>query len=252
MTTLNDSLPKAPTLSDLQLPPWILARLTQYFNEKTSLQGICLVTGTNESFVTAGLYALLTEFAKQPLVSFSIERAPHYAPVQMHRESSCTQKIAQEDAEYLAAIRAALLYDPDLILTDKSDTTPLVDLLMHSSLTGHAMLVGHNAPNTALALTGLTGLATEPQFVGNTVEIVLAVEPLSENNSVAAYELIMMTKEMRDLLQTKPDARALWALAENQGSRSMLDDAKEKAAQGLSTAEELAAFQTRLAKTALS
>lgn len=56
---------------------------------------------------------------------------------------------------------------------------------------------------------------------------------------VAAFEIIRMTPEMQDLLMKSPTALEIWQLAKDQGSRSLFEDAREKAQLGITSFEEV-------------
>lgn len=57
---------------------------------------------------------------------------------------------------------------------------------------------------------------------------------------IAIFELIKMTKELRELILTRPTAQAVWKLAVSQGAVSMFQDGVEKVKNGTTTIEELA------------
>lgn len=56
---------------------------------------------------------------------------------------------------------------------------------------------------------------------------------------VAAFEMIRITPEMQDLIIKNATAREIWELAKKQGSRSMFEDAKNKAEMGVTTFDEV-------------
>lgn len=55
----------------------------------------------------------------------------------------------------------------------------------------------------------------------------------------AIFEFIQMTPEMRDLVLKNPSSGEVWALAQQQGARSMFDDGVDKVKNGVTTLEEL-------------
>ncbi len=59
------------------------------------------------------------------------------------------------------------------------------------------------------------------------------------NGRVAIFEVIKATKELRELILTRPTSQAIWKLAVTQGSRSMFRDGVEKVKNGTTTIEEL-------------
>lgn len=55
----------------------------------------------------------------------------------------------------------------------------------------------------------------------------------------AIFEIIKITKEMRDLILTNPSTKQVWDLAKSQGARSLFEDGIEKIKNGITTPEEL-------------
>lgn len=56
---------------------------------------------------------------------------------------------------------------------------------------------------------------------------------------VAIFEIIQVTREMKDLILKNPSTKQIWDLAQSQGSHSLFSDGLEKVKSGLTTIEEL-------------
>ena len=56
---------------------------------------------------------------------------------------------------------------------------------------------------------------------------------------VAIFEIINVTKEIKDLILTNPSTKQIWDLAKSQGAQSLFEDGVEKVKNGVTTLEEL-------------
>lgn len=276
----ESSLPQPPTLSDLVLPSWILARLTEYFNQLKSIEGIRLVSSSSPALTRACLYALYKEFTRWSGSAVLIERdaatyaLPSASPSQgdgahalwraanasdnispdtlkiINEKNSATRVQVANSGEYPTEMRTALLGDPDLLLIDAVTDKTTLAISVHAAFTGHAVLAGMPTIRAAHALSTAMQISEDAALTPLAISFVLSSEPIAETDQ-NAYELIMVTQEMRELLKSRPTAQAIWDLAKTQESRSMLDDAREKEKNGTITHADFVAFAQKLSETNL-
>lgn len=275
----ENTLSQPPTLSDLALPSWILARLTEYFNHAQQASGIKITSGSSPAVTSAALHAFLSTYAKWPCISILIEQEALYAQpdasqthndgahalgraaaangelspdtLQVINEKSSTSRVlVSSPEEYSIQIRAALQRDPDLLLIDAIAEKTTFALAEHASFTGHTVLAGMPTRRAANTLSAVMQFSQNPALTPHAISFVLAVEPIALT-SQNAYELIVVTPEMCSLLKTRPAAQAIWDLAKTQGSRSMLDDAREKEKSGAVTHTDFETFEKTLSQTGL-
>ncbi len=275
----ENSLPPPPTLSDLALPSWILSRLTEYFNHKEQAGSIKIASSSSPTVTNASLHAFLSTYAKWPCASILIESEALYAQPgvsQAHddsahalwraaaannalspdtlqiinEKSSASRVLVSGPEEYPTQIRVALQRDPDLLLIDAVTDKTTFALAEHASFTGHTVLAGMPTLRAAYALSIVMQFSENPALTPYAISFVLASEPIALT-SQNAYELIMVTPEMCNLLKGRPAAQEVWDLAKTQGSRTMLDDAREKEKSGVITHTDFEAFERMISQTGL-
>ncbi|MEK7583638.1 MAG: hypothetical protein AAB490_00190, partial [Patescibacteria group bacterium] len=56
---------------------------------------------------------------------------------------------------------------------------------------------------------------------------------------IGVFEIIRVTKELRELMVKRPSSSQIWELARKQGAHSLFDDGIEKVRSGVTTLEEV-------------
>jgi general secretion pathway protein E len=221
--------------------------------------GILLVTGPTGSGKTTSLYAALGRIDRTSRNVMTIED-----PVEYHLDGISQMQVnVKRGVTFASGLRALLRQDPDVILVGEIRDKETADLAIQASLTGHLVLATLHTNDAPSAITRLVDIGVEPYLVTSTLLGVLAQRLLRRKckscggngtiagvrcescygsgyrGRIAVYELMVMTDELRRLAARSSDALSLLDAAKAGGFRTMIDDAKEKIAQGLTDEAEV-------------
>ncbi len=221
--------------------------------------GILLVTGPTGSGKTTSLYAALGRIDRTSRNVMTIED-----PVEYHLDGISQMQVnVKRGVTFASGLRALLRQDPDVILVGEIRDKETADLAIQASLTGHLVLATLHTNDAPSAITRLVDIGVEPYLVTSTLLGVLAQRLLRRKckacggtgtiagvrcescygsgyrGRIAVYELMIMTDELRRLAARSSDALSLLDAAKAGGFRTMIDDAKEKIAQGLTDEAEV-------------
>jgi general secretion pathway protein E len=171
-------------------------------------------------------------------------------------------------------LRSILRQDPDVILVGEVRDSETADLAIQASLTGHLVLATLHTNDSPSAIPRLIDIGVEPYLVTSSLLAVMAQRLLRRvctacggtgvpagdagrpgagtprsrcevcfgtgyKGRLAVYEIMPMNDELRRLTGQRADAVVLAAAARAAGVRTMIDDAREKIARGLTTEEEV-------------
>ncbi len=214
--------------------------------------GIILVTGPTGSGKTTTLYGALGMVDRGSRNVMTIED-----PVEYHLEGiSQTQVNVKRGVTFATGLRALLRQDPDVILVGEVRDPETAQLAVQASLTGHLVLATLHTNDAPSAIARLIDIGVEPYLVTSTLLAVLAQRLLRKIctdchgvgcehcfdtgyfGRTAVFEVMRMTDELRHLTAQNADAVTLAQTAVAHGMRSMIDDAKEKIAAGVTTEQE--------------
>ena len=229
--------------------------------------GMILVTGPTGSGKTTSLYAALEQVDRTSRNVMTIED-----PVEYHLDKISQMQVnVKRGVTFAAGLRSLLRQDPDVILVGEVRDAETAQLAVQAALTGHLVLATLHTNDAPSAISRLEDIGVEPYLINSSLLAVLAQRLLRRvcpvcagsgsvpapagsradtlrcekcygtgySGRVAVYELMRMTDELRAMTMKSADAVALRELAITQGMRTMLDDAREKIASGLTTEEEL-------------
>jgi general secretion pathway protein E len=236
--------------------------------------GMILVTGPTGSGKTTSLYAALGRVDRTSRNVMTIED-----PVEYHLEHIAQMQVnPKRNVTFATGLRSILRQDPDVILVGEIRDAETANLAVQAALTGHLVLATLHTNDAPSAISRLADIGVEPYLINSSLLAVLAqrlmrrvcpacggkgvVEGAASgrpgaagrgskeqrcercfgtgyHGRVAVCELMKMTDELRRRALESADAIAIRELAIEQGMRSMVDDAKEKIAAGLTTEAEL-------------
>ena len=192
-------------------------------------------------------------------------------PVEYHLEGiSQTQVNVKRGVTFAAGLRALLRQDPDVILVGEIRDQETAQLAVQASLTGHLVLATLHTNDAPSAIARLIDIGIEPYLITSTLLASMAQRLLrrtcktcggsGKGNSfvagagtgrcdkcfgsgyfgrIAVYEIMRMTDRLRELTIQGADAVTLAKTAHAEGMRSMIDDAREKIAMGLTDETEI-------------
>lgn len=226
--------------------------------------GIILVTGPTGSGKTTTLYGGLGKIDRTSRNVMTIED-----PVEYHLEGiSQTQINVKRGVTFAAGLRALMRQDPDVILVGEIRDKETAQLAVQASLTGHLVLATLHTNDAPTAIARLIDIGVEPYLVTSTLLAALAQRLLRRTcqtckgsgkgsstglyagrcekclgagyfGRVAVYEIMVMTDNLRRLTSQGADAVTLAETARKDGMRTMIDDAREKIALGLTDEREI-------------
>ncbi|RMH30014.1 MAG: type II secretion system protein GspE [Planctomycetota bacterium] len=221
--------------------------------------GIVLVTGPTGSGKTTTLYAALERIDRGSRNVMTIED-----PVEYHLDSIAQVQVnPKRGVTFATGLRALLRQDPDVILVGEIRDTETAHLAVQASLTGHLVLATLHTNDAPSAVSRLQDIGVEPYLISSSLLAVLGQRLLRRvcaacggtgrgdrgacetcagsgyAGRVAAYELMLMSDELRRMAMRSADALELARQARDQGMRPMLDDARAKRDAGLTTTDEL-------------
>ncbi|MBX3386307.1 MAG: Flp pilus assembly complex ATPase component TadA [Phycisphaeraceae bacterium] len=250
------------SLDEVGMTKRMQAEFVDLVNRNT---GIILVTGPTGSGKTTSLYGALGKVDRSARNVMTIED-----PVEYHLEGiSQTQVNVKRGVTFAAGLRALLRQDPDVILVGEVRDKETAQLAVQASLTGHLVLATLHTNDAPSAIARLIDIGTEPYLVTSTLLAVLAQRLLRRTckacggsgeppagaparvqrcekcfgtgyfGRIAVYEIMKMTDDLRRLTVQGADAVTLAETARAGGMRTMIDDAKEKVALGLTDEAEI-------------
>jgi general secretion pathway protein E len=228
--------------------------------------GIILVTGPTGSGKTTTLYGGLGKVDRASRNVMTIED-----PVEYHLEGiSQTQVNVKRGVTFAAGLRALLRQDPDVILVGEIRDKETAQLAVQASLTGHLVLATLHTNDAPTAIARLKDIGVEPYLITSTLLAAMAQRLLRRTcqicrgsgksdtpggiyhgrcekclgtgyfGRIAVYEIMVMTDGLRRLTAQGADAVTLAEAARADGMRTMIDDARDKIAMGLTDEREIA------------
>lgn len=206
--------------------------------------GMILVTGPTGSGKTTTLYGALERIDRGSRNVMTIED-----PVEYHVEGVAQVQVnAKRGVTFASGLRSLLRQDPDVILVGEIRDQETAQLAVQASLTGHLVLATLHTNDAPSAISRLQDIGVEPYLIGSSLLAVFAqrllrrTQPGNPNDyagRIAIYELMMVDDDIRHLVSSKVDARAIREAAIRAGMRTMEQDGLDKIAKGLTTELEL-------------
>jgi type II secretory ATPase GspE/PulE/Tfp pilus assembly ATPase PilB-like protein len=166
---------------------------------------------------------------------------------------------------FSAGLRSLLRQDPDVILVGEIRDKETAQLAVQASLTGHLVLSTLHTNDAPGAIARLKDIGIEPYLITSTLLGVLAQRLLRRTcqtcagsgkgtgfqgkcerclgsgyyGRIAVYEIMKMNDELRRLTGQGADAVTLADKARELGMQTLMDDARDKVARGLTDETEI-------------
>lgn len=211
--------------------------------------GMLLVTGPTGSGKTTTLYSALGMVDRDSRNVMTIED-----PVEYRLEGISQMQVnAKRGVTFAAGLRSLLRQDPDVILVGEVRDHETAQLAVQASLTGHLVLATLHTNDAPSAIPRLLDIGVEPFLVTSSLLGVMAqrlvrrlASPEEQNESgqryrgrMGVYELMRMNDELRTLTAQRSDGVLLMEAAKRAGFKPMIEDAKMKAAKGMTDEAEI-------------
>ncbi len=211
--------------------------------------GMLLVTGPTGSGKTTTLYSALGMVDRASRNVMTIED-----PVEYRLEGISQMQVnAKRGVTFAAGLRSLLRQDPDVILVGEVRDHETAQLAVQASLTGHLVLATLHTNDAPSAIPRLLDIGVEPFLITSSLLGVMAqrlVRRLASPEEVketgeryrgrmGVYELMRMNDELRTLTAQRSDGVMLMEAAKRAGFKPMIEDAKMKAARGMTDEAEI-------------
>jgi len=216
--------------------------------------GLVVVTGPTGAGKTTTLYAALSEISSTAKTVISIEdpveyRLPNVRQTQINSKAGLT---------FASGLRSALRQDPDVIMVGEVRDQETAAIAVQAAMTGRLVLTTMHTTDAASAFTRLMDLGLEPYKIASTVRGALAQRLVRRICQACAgcgcqgcrgygylgrtgvFEFIGPDDGFMRLVSSRPSASALRMYAQKYlNMASMLEEARRKAAEGITSMEEV-------------
>lgn len=251
------------------------SQVTVFEGLLTRSSGIILVTGPTGSGKTTTLYSAINSINSTTRNIITVEDPVEYQ-IKGIGQVHVNPKIGLTFAH---GLRSILRQDPDVIMIGEIRDRETAEIAIQASLTGHLVLSTLHTNDTASAVTRLVDMGIEPFLVASSLSGVLAQrlvrllcpackkpsEPAPEEARLfkkvpsrlytaggcdkcfstgyygrsGIFEFLVPGPEMRPMILKNQDADTLKRHAVSKGMRTMMEDGLEKAAEGITSLEEV-------------
>ena len=268
-------LRKVPELLDLgQLG--FRAQEIEFFRQAIRAPyGLILLTGPTGSGKTTTLYAVLNEIKSPAKNILTIEDPVEYRLEGVNQ----VQIKPAIGLTFSSGLRSFLRQDPDIIMVGEVRDRETAEICVQAALTGHLVLSTVHTNDAPSAVTRLIDIGVAPYLLSSTLSLVVAqrllrrlcqhcreaYEPLPATREqfqiadellyrakgcehciqtgyqgrVGVYEVMPLTRDLRDLVTKGEPAHVLRDAAIRQGLVSLWQAGLQKVQQGLTSLEEL-------------
>jgi len=235
--------------------------------------GIILVTGPTGSGKTTTLYAALSQINSPEKNIITVEDPIEYQ-LKGVGQIQVNPKI---DLTFANGLRSILRQDPDIVMIGEIRDAETAEIAMQASLTGHLVLSTLHTNDAATAVTRLIDMGIEPFMVASSLSAVLAqrlvrvicphckesyvpdrIYPgielppllyrgrgcakcfdLGSIGRIGIYELLPIDAELCSMIIRQSSSGAIKEYAVSKGMRTLREDGLAKAAEGITTIEEV-------------
>ena len=244
---------KAPgDLSELGLSASDLGRLRRLLK---SGHGVILAAGPTGSGKSSTLYGALQEVDKRALNVVTLEDPVEYRLLGV----SQVQVEPRAGLTFPAALRSVLRQDPDVVMVGEIRDRETAEIAMAAAVTGHLVLSTIHTNDAPGALTRLLNMGVPPFLVAGGLAGVVAQRLVRKACTVClgrsgdgctrcrsgysgrtgVVQVLAMTDALRDQVVREAGTATLRRLAEEAGMSSLVDDARRKVAEGVTTPHEV-------------
>ena len=248
------------SLEDLRMGPTIGGQWQELIRRAN---GIVLVTGPTGSGKTTTLYATINEISTPDVNVITVEDPVEYQ-LEGIKQIQVNTKI---DLTFATVLRSILRLDPDIILVGEIRDGETAETAAQAALTGHLVFSTLHTNDTATAVTRLIDMGVDPYLVASTVIGVFAQRLVRRmcpdcrtqddkekvwqapgcrhcdysgfRGRLGIYELLLVTDEIRSLIMDGRSSAEILQHARDHGMMTVLEDGLAKAAEGLTTRDEV-------------
>ncbi len=258
------------SLSDIGLGASGIRTMERLLNRSN---GIILVTGPTGSGKSTTLYAALNRLNSSEKNIITIEDPVEY----QIRGIGQIQVNPRIDLTFASGLRSILRQDPDIIMVGEIRDAETAEIAIQASLTGHLVLSTLHTNDAASAITRLMDMGIEPFMIASSLAAVMAQRlvrvicphcreecapgeryagmnlperlfrgrgcdrcfGLGTMGRTAIYEIMPVDQEICSMIVRRGHAGEIREYALSRGMRSLRDDGLLRAAEGVTTMEEV-------------
>ena len=224
--------------------------------------GVILVTGPTGSGKTTSLYASLNHIKSPEIKLITTEDPVEY---QLHGVDQI-QVNSKVGLTFASALRSILRQDPDVIMIGEIRDYETAEIAVQSALTGHLVLSTLHTNDAPTAVTRLVEMGIAGYLVATTLSASLAqrlVRKLCSNckfrdengkwqpkgcdvcegtgfkGRLGIFELLVISPAIQELISKGASVTEISSAAQKEGMLTLFEDGMAKAAEGLTTEEEI-------------
>lgn len=239
------------TLDDIGLSPSSRALVDGVLRRP---HGLVLLTGPTGSGKTTTLYAFIGELLKGSAKNIMTVEDPveYEMPGVSQAEVDSSDKV-----NFSRALKSILRHDPDVVMIGEIRDSESLDIAVKSALTGHLVLSTLHANGAVAAVTRLRNMSLANHLVSATLRLsiaqrlvrtvcsscggsgCLACSGKGLKGRTGVFEFFRPDAETSRLIADGASEERILEAAKASGFVSLADDAREKAAAGLTTEAEV-------------
>ena len=218
-------------------------------------QGVLLAAGPTGSGKSSTLYGALQEVDRTTLNVVTLE-----VPVEYRLDGvNQVQVDPRAGLTFPAALRSVLRQDPDVIMVGEIRDRETAEIAMAAAVTGHLVLSTIHTTDAPGAITRLLNMGVPPFLVAGGLSGVIAQRLVRKvcsacqgrksdgcgrcrngyTGRTGVFQVLVMTDALRDEVVGAAATGTLRRLAEDAGMGTILEDARRKAAEGVTTPHEV-------------
>lgn len=224
----------AGSLGELGFSSGIDAGLARLF---AATDGLVLVTGPTGSGKSTTLHAALKQLIRPGLNVVTIED-----PVEYRVDGAAQIQVDEKlGLSFPRVLRSLLRQDPDIILVGEIRDAETARIAVQAALTGHLVLATLHTNSAPAAVPRLIDMGVEPYLLAAVLRGVLAQRLVRRagGGRVAVGELLLLDAALTEQLSTGAPTPALRERLAATGYRPLIEDARQRLADGEIDAAEL-------------
>jgi general secretion pathway protein E len=159
--------------------------------------------------------------------------------------------------DFPAALRSVLRQDPDVILVGEIRDRETAEIAVRAALTGHLVLSTLHTNGAAGAITRLRDLGIDDFLISATLRGVVSQRLVrhacpdcaaggcercghtGHRGRLAVHEVLTVSASIAEAVAKRESETAIYALARGEGFRTLVEDAGDKIARGLTSSAEV-------------
>jgi type IV pilus assembly protein PilB len=217
-------------------------------------QGVLLAAGPTGSGKSSTLYGALQEVDRTTLNVVTLEDPIEYRLAGANQ----VQVDPRAGLTFPAALRSVLRQDPDVIMVGEIRDRETAEIAMAAAVTGHLVLSTIHTTDAPGAIARLINMGVPPFLVAGGLAGVVAQRLVRKvcsacsgrksegcercrggySGRTGVFQVLVITDAMRDEVVGSASTATLRRLAEEGGMGSLVDDARRKVAEGITTPHE--------------